>query len=119
MSFDHIDSFVSACIGFVGLIFVGLQLRDSTRQRESESIVKLYDINRELLSLAFLHPSLFDVLEDKPIKDHLSEKRYLQLWLNQISLSHTFRRHAVVQPELQQEHTRTLTPTVNASPYCC
>jgi hypothetical protein len=108
MTFDHLVSLVSACISFAGLIFVALQLRDSNRQRESESIVKLYDINRELLSLAFSHPSLFDVLEDKPIKDHLSEKRYLQLWLNQLSLSHTFLRHAVVQTEYQDELTRNL-----------
>lgn len=108
MTFDHIVSLVSACISFAGLIFVALQLRDSNRQRESESMVKLYDINRQLLTLGFSHRALLKVLEDQPIDDALSEKRYLQLWLNQLSLSHAFLRHSVIQPELKDELRRNM-----------
>ncbi len=108
MSFDHWIALISSSISFVGLMFVAVQLRDANRQRETESMVKLYDINRELLSLGFSHPQLLEVLEDKKIADALLEKRYLQLWLNQLSLSHTFLQRSVFKIELQDELHRNL-----------
>jgi len=108
MTLDQLVSLFSAAISFAGLIFVALQLRDTNRQRESEAIVKLYDVNRQLITLAFSHPVLFEVLEDKHIANPLLEKRYLQLWLNQLSLIHAFLKHAVVQLELQDELHRNL-----------
>jgi hypothetical protein len=48
-------------------------------------VVKLYDINRELISFAISHPPLLNVLEDEKIANPLAEKRYLQLWLNQLT----------------------------------
>jgi hypothetical protein len=108
MTFDHWVALISPLISCVGLLFVAVQLRDGIRQRETESMVKLYDINRELLSLGFSHPQLLEVLEDRNIADSLLEKRYLQLWLNQLSLSHAFLQHAVVQTELQDELRRNL-----------
>jgi hypothetical protein len=108
MTFDHLVSLVSACTSLAGLIFVAVQLRDSNRQRESEAIVKLYDVNRQLIALAFSHRSFLKILEDQPVADPLLEKRYLQLWLNQLSLIHTFLKHAVVENELKDELHRNL-----------
>ena len=108
MPFDHIVSLVSASMSFIGLIFVAVQLRSSNRQRELESIVKLYDINRQLITLGFSHPALLEVLEDKEITHSLSAKRYLQLWPNQLSLSHSFLKRSVAEPELQDELRRNL-----------
>ena len=108
MSLDHYVSLFSAGISFVGLLFVAVQLRDATKQRELESLVELYDINRQLMAFGFEHPMLFEILEDRPIANPLWQKRYLQLWLNQLSLSHSFLRHSVVQTELQDELSRNL-----------
>ena len=115
MTFDHIVALltvafagIGSAVSSIGLIFVAIQLRDSNRQRETESIVKLYDVNRELITLGFSHPTLFLIMEDEPIADALVQKRYLQLWLNQLSLMHTFLQHAVVRTELQEELHRNL-----------
>jgi len=108
MSLDHYVALFSALISFAGLLLVVLQLRDSNRQRESESLVELYDINRQLLSLGFSHPVLFQILEDKKATDPLWEKRYLQMWLNQLSLSHAYLQRSVVQPELKASLERNL-----------
>jgi hypothetical protein len=108
MSVDHYVAIFSAAISFAGLLLVALQIRDSTKQRESESLVELYDINRQLLSLGFSHPALFQILEDTKTADSLWEKRYLQLWLNQLSLSHAYLQQSVVQPELRASLERNL-----------
>jgi hypothetical protein len=90
-------------IGIVGGLFlVMIQIRDSTRQRESESLVTIYDINRQLLSLGFAHPKLFAILEDAKDADPVWEGRYLQLWMNQLSLIHLYLKRSVFEKELQE-----------------
>jgi hypothetical protein len=101
MPFDHYASLFSTVISFVGLLFVAIQIRDSTRQRESDSLVKIYDINRELLSLGFSHPQLFAILNDASHADPVWERRYLQMWLNQLSLIHTYVKRAAIRGELK------------------
>ena len=53
MTLDHWVSLFSASISFIGLLFVAVQIRDSTRQRKSDSLVKILDTNRELIVLGF------------------------------------------------------------------
>ena len=101
MTLDHAVSLFSATLSFVGLMLVVYQLRASTKQRESDSIVKIYDINRQLLTLGFSHPQLFDILTDAPNADPMWERRYLQLWLNQLSLILTFLNSSVQSTELK------------------
>lgn len=108
MPFDAYIPVISTLISFGGLIFVAIQIRDANRQRELQSLVEILDINRQLLSLGFSHPKLFEVLEDKDVNDPLCEKRYLQLLLNQLSLSHAYTQHAVFRAELQDELHRNL-----------
>ena len=108
MTFDQKISLASAIISLIGLLIVAWQLRDGNRQQELQSMIKLYDINRDLLSLGFSTPALLEVLEDKSIADSLAEKRYLQLWLNQLSLSFSFLQRSVFQAELQDELRRNL-----------
>jgi hypothetical protein len=108
MSLDNYVAIFSAVVAFAGLLLVALQIRASTRQRESESLVELYDINRQLLSLGFSYHGLFQVLEDKKAADPLAEKRYLQLWFNQLSLTHIYLQRSVVHPELRESMERNL-----------
>ena len=102
LSLDNWISLISALIAFAGLGFVALQLRDSNHQREIESIIEIYDINRELVSLGFEHPELFAILRDAKTADPVWERRYLQLWLNQMSLIHLCLRHSVFNQELRE-----------------
>jgi hypothetical protein len=75
---------------FVGLLFVAWQMRDATRQRKLETQIRLYDINRELISMGFEKPELFEVLNDAKKVNPTIERRYLQLWLNLLALIFTF-----------------------------
>jgi hypothetical protein len=102
MSIDQLVAIFSATVSFIGLLLVVLQLRAATRQRESESLVTIYDINRELLTLGFSHPRLFAILEDAKDADPVWETRYLQLWMNQLSLIHLYLKRAVFDKELQE-----------------
>ena len=108
MSLDHWVSLFSTVIAFIGLLLVVKQLRDGTRQRETESLVELYDINRQLLSLGFSHPQLLDILNDAKDADPAWEQRYLQLWLNQLSLSYTYMQRSEIQAELRESMERNL-----------
>jgi hypothetical protein len=102
VSLDHFVSVFSAVIAFAGLLLVAVQMRSATRQRESESLVKIYDINRELLTLGFSYPELFAILQDAENADPASEQHYLQLWLNQLSLIHLYLGRTVSDNELQE-----------------
>ena len=89
MSVDHMVPVFSALIAFLGLVFVAFQMRDATKQRRVESVQRLIDANRELLSLGFSHPKLFEILNDTGNADPQWEQRYLQLWLNHLLMVHT------------------------------
>ncbi len=109
MTLDQGIALFSATIAFVGLVFVGFQLRDGTRQQRSQSIVEIYGVNRELISLGFSHPQLFEVLADAKKADPILERRYLQLWLNHFSLVDTYLTLAVLKGDLKESLVRDLT----------
>jgi hypothetical protein len=102
MTIDQGIAVFSAAISFVGLAIVILQLREGNAQRKLESQIHLYDINRKLISLGFSHPQLFEVLKDAAGVDLVIERRYLQLWFNQLSLIHSFEGNGVFQREVQE-----------------
>lgn len=108
MSFDQIVSLSSALISFVGLLLVAWQLRDGNKQQELASLVEIYDINRELISLGFSHPQLFAILRDTKDADLVWERRYLQMWLNQLSLIHSYLKRSVCDAELKESLERSL-----------
>jgi hypothetical protein len=108
MSLDHYVSIFSAVISFTGLLLVVLQLRANRRQQEMESLVEIYDINRQLLSLGFSHPKLFPIMEDAKNADPVWERRYLQLWLNQFCLIYMYLKRSVLNVELREPLERDL-----------
>jgi len=109
MSLDHFVALFSAAISFAGLMLVVLQLRASTKQREMESVVEILSVNRELVSLGFSHPQLFKILEDSKHADPVWEQYYLQLWLNQFALTHSYMTRAMLRRELRENLTRDVT----------
>lgn len=106
MSLDHWVPLFSTTISFAGLLIVIHQLRTNNKQRELGSLVHVFDINRQLLSLGFSYPKLFDILADAPQADQTLERRYLQLWLNQFALIHSYMEKAVFKRELKDSLTR-------------
>jgi hypothetical protein len=87
---------------FVGLLFVAWQMRDGNNQRKIESQIRLQDINRELISLGFDHPELFEVLKDGGKADATLTRRYLQLWLNQLSLYFALKSAGTLQRDFEE-----------------
>ena len=77
---------------FVSVLIVAWQVRDATKQRKLESQIRLYDINRDLISLGFSKPELFKILKDETGVDATVQRRYLQMWLNQLCLVDAFKR---------------------------
>lgn len=75
----------SAFFTLVTAVFVLIQVRLFRRQLKFEVLLQIKTINRELLLLGFDRPELFDVINGEG-KGTEAEKRYLQLWLNQIDL---------------------------------
>src|ERR1041385_9352546 len=99
-------SLFSAMVSFAGLLIVIRQLRTSNKQRELQSLVQVFDVNRQLLSLGFSHPKLFEIMADAPQADPTLERRYLQLWLNQFAMIHSYMKEAVFKRELKDSLTR-------------
>jgi len=112
MSVDQIVAVFSALVSFAGLVFVAMQMRDATKQRRIESVQRLIDANRELLSLAFSHPNLLDILNDTGKADPQWELRYLQLWLNQLMMVHTMLEHRGFDPDYREGLERDIADTL-------
>jgi hypothetical protein len=108
MTFEHFVRLLSPAIAFAGFLLVILQLRRGTKQRELDSLVKIYDINRQLITLGFSHPQLFAVLQDSTSPDPVWEKHYLQLWLNQLSLVHSYMYESIFKREIKDSLIRDL-----------
>ena len=102
MTIDQWVAIFSAGVSFAGLLFVAVQLRDGNRQRKLETQIHLYEINRELISLGFENPELFEVLKGRECVDPTIERRYLQLWLNLLSLIFTFQETGGFQRDYQE-----------------
>jgi len=100
-----IDQWLSASldvISFLGFVVVIIQLRDTNRQTRLESQIRLNDINRELISLGLSKPELLEILSDARTADPLVGRRYLQLWLNQLSLVFSFRQNGAFEADYQE-----------------
>lgn len=108
MTIDQCVSIISALIALAGLLFVAKQLRDANGQTKLGSQIKLLDINRDLISLGFSDPQLFTILSDAKNADPMMERRYLQLWLNQLALIHSFRVNKIFEKEVQESFERDL-----------
>jgi hypothetical protein len=93
---------------FAGLLFVAWQIRDANKQSKLESQIRLYDVNRELISMGFSKPELFEVLKDEKKVDPTLERRYLQLWLNQLSLIFSLKAAGALQKDYQESCERDL-----------
>ena len=108
MTLDQCIALFSAGVSFTGLVFVGLQLRSGTKQRTSDSLVKILDTNRELITLGFSHPELFAILAGGTEADPIWIQRYLQLWLNQFSLVHSYIQNAILPREAKENLERDI-----------
>jgi hypothetical protein len=108
MTTDQYIALFSATVSFVALIFVGVQIRAATRQRTSDSLVKILDVNRELITLGFSHPELFEILTGDKNPNPVKTQRYLQLWLNQFSLVFSYLQHSVLRGEAKDNLERDL-----------
>jgi hypothetical protein len=115
MTTDQYVAVFSAAISFFGLLLVVIQLRDSNEQRKIESQICLYDINRELISLGFSNPQLFEILKDAKNVDPAFEQRYLQMWLNQLSLVHSFKKNGIFQKDVEESFDTDLRDIVTMS----
>ena len=107
MTLDHWVSLASTLISFVGLLLVVIQLRDNTAQRREESLLQIYSINREILTLGFANPELFHILHGKTVNPIL-EAHYLQLWFNQFALIHSFYGRKLIPADMRASLERDL-----------
>lgn len=99
---------ISIFISFGSLLLVLLQWHGHIKQRRLESMIHVYDVNRQLISQGFDQPELFKILEDEPDTDPALTRRYLQLWLNQLALIHRIHTHGLFKREVQSSLVRDI-----------
>jgi hypothetical protein len=100
----HFDYFaaVSLVFSFVSIFLVIFQLHNHTEQRKIESLIQISDINRQLVTLAFSKPELFDVLHGGKNTDPIHERHFLQLWFNEFALIHALVCRGLFSTELRE-----------------
>lgn len=113
MTFDQSLAILSALLSSLGLIGVAIQIRQATRQRWVETVQRLFDNNRELLTLGFEHPKLLTTLNDGANPD--PETRYLQLWLNHLAVVHTILKHGGFDADFRNGLEADLADTIAAN----
>lgn len=89
-------------ISLLGLVMVLVELRESNRQKKLDSQIQLNQINRELISLGFAKPELFEILNNSRKADPIVKRRYLQLWLNQLSLVYAFKTSGAFHADYEE-----------------
>lgn len=99
---------ISIFISFGSLILVLLQWHGHIKQRRLESMIHIYDVNRQLITQGFDQPELFKILEDEPDTDPAMTRRYLQLWLNQLALIHRIHTQGLFNREVQSSLVRDM-----------
>lgn len=57
-------------------------------------------VNRELLTMAFNDPELFNVLDDKPLSNPHKERHYVQMWFNHVHTMWNVQKHGL-KPEAE------------------
>ena len=87
---------------FVSVLIVAWQMREATKQSKLDSQIRLQDVNRELISLGFSRPELFEVLKDGKNVDPNAELYYLQLWLNQFCMFDALSRSDNLKPDVRE-----------------
>lgn len=87
-------------------VFVYIQVRGYLKQLRFDALSRVLEINRTLLSLGFQNGALFDVLEGRSIPNVQIEKRYLQMWLNQIHLLWLAHREDLIDADHWEGHSR-------------
>jgi hypothetical protein len=108
VTLDNLLTFAGLILTFAGLIFVALQMREENRQRKIESQIRMHDINRELISMGFDKPELFEILKGTNQTTSEFERRFLQLWLNQLSMFHSLKEAGDMQKEFEESCDRDL-----------
>jgi hypothetical protein len=98
--FEYIAA-VSLILSFVSISLVLIQLYDNIRQRRIDADIRISDINRQLITLGFAYPALFQVLHGETT-DPIAERRYLQLWFNQFDLIYTYKVRGLFSHEVRE-----------------
>lgn len=84
--FEYTISLLALAVSLSTLWYLIVQVRAYTKQLKLDSLIKISEINREILSLGFSDSELFDILENDATENTKKAKRYYQLWLNQIDI---------------------------------
>jgi hypothetical protein len=106
VDFQYIAA-VSLMLSFVSISLVLVQLYDNITQRRIDANIRISDINRDLVSLGFAHPTLFAVLHGEA-SDPIVERRYLQLWFNQFLLIYTYQARGLFRSEHRESLGRDI-----------
>lgn len=86
---------VSAAVSLVSLAIVIIELRLGRKQSKTAALIRIYDINRELLAMGLEKPELLQAIGDESSGEEALERRYLQLWINQIALIHSMKERGL------------------------
>src|SRR5687768_7146209 len=104
--FDYVSA-TALVVSAISLSLVLMQLYDTITQRKIDANIRISDINRELVTLGFSHPALFNVLRGEPT-DPIVECRYLQLWFNQFLLIYTYQARGLFRTEHRESLGRDI-----------
>lgn len=104
--FDYVSA-AALVVSAISLSLVLLQLYDNITQRRIDASIRISDINRDLVTLGFSHPQLFQILHGEA-SDPVVERRYLQLWFNQFLLIYTYQARGLFRSEHRESLGRDI-----------
>ena len=83
---DLISAGISVCalvVSIISISYVYIQYRGHKRQQHLDFHLRINEINRELIGMAFDNKDLLHLLNGQEIPDKEQQRRYIQMWLNQ------------------------------------
>jgi hypothetical protein len=77
------------------LLYTIRQVRLLRSQLGLDVDLRVAAVNRELLTMAFDDPELFNLFDDKPISNGNKERCYVQMWLNHVHTMWNIHKHGL------------------------
>lgn len=89
-------SLLALSVSLGTLFYTVRQVRLLRSQLQIDADLRIAEVNRELLKMAFQDTELFDLFDDKPLSNKRKERHYLQMWFNHIHTMWNAHEHGLV-----------------------
>jgi len=89
-------SLLALCVSVGTLFYTVRQVGLLRSQLKIDADLRVAAVSRELFTMAFQDPELFNLFEDKPLLNKQKERHYVQMWFNHVHTMWNVHEHGLI-----------------------